>query len=142
MEPPATTGKQETAGRAEMSYQVMHRAQPIGSSRLEGSDRSMAMAFGAFEPLPAYEAVRAIFRLFTEALPDGRRGANGADEEKLATYERARDALHLTLQTADGRLIPTTWIHIVDWDDLGREVEAHIPDTAFWQERGQGLDLE
>jgi hypothetical protein len=95
----------------------------------------MGVAWGAFEPAPAYEAVRAVFQLFTEALPDGGPPANRADEEKLARYYRARDALDLTLQTAEGQVVPTTTIHIVDWDELGREVEVHISDLAFWQER-------
>jgi hypothetical protein len=138
MEPSMEAGMQEATGRAETIYHVMYRGQLIGSSHLEGRDAGMAVAFGTFEPLPAYEAVRPIFQLFTEALGAGAQGAHAVDEVKLAKYSQARDALHLTLQTAEGRVVPTSAIHIVDWGDLGREVEVHISDATFWQEHHLG----
>jgi hypothetical protein len=91
----------------------------------------VAIASGDFEPLPAYAAVRGIFLLFTEAHDDH---GHLMDEAKLARYYEARDALHLTLETARGTMIPTQWIHIVDWGDLGREIDVHITDAAFWKE--------
>jgi hypothetical protein len=115
-------------------YCVIYRGEPIGSSKLEKRDRGMAVAFGDFEPLPAYDAVRHVFLLFIQAIPDSSRREQHTDEQKLAQYYQERDALQLTLQDADGHFIPTSWIHIVDFDDLGREVEAQISDRGFWGE--------
>jgi hypothetical protein len=138
MRPPTTAGSQGMPVCVEPFYYVMYRGQPIGSSRLEGSDPAMGVAFGSFEPLPAYEAVRTIFQLFTEAEDARMRGDTALGKENLAAYNQASDALQLTLQTADGHVIPTSWIHIVDWADLGREVEVQISDTGFWQEHQRG----
>jgi hypothetical protein len=115
-------------------YYVMYQGEPIGRSKLEKRNRGMAVAFGDFEPAPAYEAVRPVFLLFIEAIPDSSRREQRANEQKLAQYYQERDALQLTLQDADGHFIPTSWIHIVDFDDLGREVEAQISDTGFGAE--------
>jgi hypothetical protein len=122
----------------ETTYQVMYRGQPIGRSRLEGQDADMGVAFGAFDPLPAYQSVRPLFLLFTQAEEARRRGETALAAEQLATYYQARDALQLILQTADGHVVPTSTIHIVDWGDLGHEVEVHISDPAYWQERHRG----
>ena len=113
------------------TYQVIYGGHAIGTSRLEQRYVDVAIAAGDFVPLPAYEAVRGIFLLFTEAHDDH---GHLMDEAKLARYYQARDALQLTLETAQGQTIPTHWIHIVDWGDLGREIEVQITDAAFWNE--------
>ncbi len=118
-------------------YYMMCRGEPIGRSKLEKRDRAMAVAFGDFEPLPAYDSVRYVFQLFIQAIPDNSRHEQHTDEQKLAQYYQARDALQLSLQDADGRFIPTSFIHIVDFDDLGREVESQITDTEFWAESAE-----
>ena len=84
--------------------------------------------------MPPYDAVRHVFLLFIQAIPDSVRREQHTDEQKLAQYYQERDALQLTLQDADGHFIPTSWIHIVDFDDLGREMEAQISDRGFWGE--------
>ena len=118
-------------------YYVMYREEPIGRSKLVKRDRAMALAFGDFEPLPTYEDVRHVFQLFIEAIPDSSRREQRPDEQKLAQYYQERDALQLTLQDADGHLIQTSWIHIDDYGDLGRQMSAQIPDTGFWAESAE-----
>jgi hypothetical protein len=67
------------------------------------------------------------------------REPNKPAQAKLTAYYQARDALNLTLVTTDGHFVSTSWIHIVDWGELGREVgeplEVHvqIDDETFWQ---------
>jgi hypothetical protein len=118
-------------------YSVMYRGEPIGRSKLKGRDRGMVVAHGDFEPLPTYDAVHSVFLLFIQAVDEGSgraQGAQGADEQKLARRYQERDALQLTLQDADGRVIQTSWIHIDDYGDLGREVSAQISDARCWDE--------
>jgi hypothetical protein len=115
-------------------YYVIYRGEPIGCSKLEGYDRGMAVAYGDFESLPAYDAVQPVFQLFIQAVDESSDRAQGADEKKLAQYYQERDALQLTLQDADGHLVQTSWIHIDDYGDLGREMSAQIPDARFWAE--------
>ena len=139
--PPAAGSRdmpEDAPGRTATTYEVIYRGQPIGRSRLEGSDASMGVAFGTFDPLPAYETVRSVFLLFWEAVEARERGEIAVAEEQRATYYQARDALRLILQTAEGQIIPTSYIHIVDGGDLGREVEVHISDSAFWLEHHLG----
>ena len=106
-------------------YKVMYQGQAIGTSRLEKADRGMGVAFGAFEPLPAYESVRAVFHLFTDA---------EGDREMLRHYSQERDALNLSLQTEKGQAFATNWIHVYHYDDLGRELEVQTADPAFWED--------
>jgi hypothetical protein len=112
-----------------MRYAVKCSGHLIGTSQLEGRDLTMGVAFGAFEPGPGYELVRSVFLLFVAAYdPDWRT----ADQSKLEAYYRARDALGLTLETEDDRPIATSAIHVVDLDELGRELEVHVSDGVFW----------
>jgi hypothetical protein len=136
--PPAGQRPEDASGHTGVTFEVMYHGQPIGRSRLEGHDAAMGVAFGAFEPSPAYQAVRSLFLLFTAAAEARRRGETALAEEQLAAYYQARDALQLTLQTVAGQVVPTRVIHIADWGDLGREVEVHISDPAFWQEHHLG----
>jgi len=115
-------------------YYVIYRGEPVGRSKLKVRDRGMAVAYGDFEPLPAYNAVRPVFQLFIQAVDESSGRAQGADEKKLAQYYQERDALQLTLQDADGHLIQTSWIHVDDYGDLGREMSAQISDASFWDE--------
>ncbi len=125
------SGIQE-ATSAETIYFVMYRGQPIGSSNLEFHDPGMGIASGAFEPMPAYEEVEAVFHLFTKAEDARAAGDKVTIQSKLAEYYQARDALGLTLQGANGAIILTSVIHIVDFGDVGREVVAHITDRGFY----------
>jgi hypothetical protein len=115
-------------------YEVMYQGQPIGRSRLEWHDAPMGIALGIFYSLPAYDAVQPVFQLFQEAVEAQMRGDAALAEEQSARYYQVRDALGLILQTAEGRRIPTSVIHIVEGGDLGRELEVGITDSGFWLE--------
>ena len=95
----------------------------------------MSIAFGRFDPFPAYEELRPIFQLYTEAMPETSR--SGWDEAKLATYRQAYDTLELALATADGRIMVARGPSITDWSSLGWadecEIEAQILDEEFWK---------
>ena len=108
----------------------------VGHSELEHADPSLRRAHGRFRPGFGYELVQPVFRLFAEAAP--REGAR--DEAKLERYYKARDALPLELQDAQGRAIATTTIHIADFsvergkDDI--ELDVLISDSSYWRARG------
>jgi hypothetical protein len=106
-------------------YRVMRQGQTIGTSRLEKADLGMGVAFGEFEPLPAYESVRAIFHLFADAQ---------GDAAMLRRYYEERDSLNLTLEDEQGHQFVTNWIHIYDFEDLDRELEVQTADPAFWED--------
>lgn len=114
-------------------YRVVYVGQPLGVTNLEGRDPEKGMAYGTFLPLEAYDRVRPIFRLFVQAL---RGNGRAPDEDLLAQYYRARDALHLTLETEHGVAIPTVAIQIIDmrgiWDSEGCAIEVWIRDPAFF----------
>jgi hypothetical protein len=115
-----------------MTYRIMHHGQLIGTSDLEFRDSGMAVAFGRFRPLPAYDAVRPVLLRFTAAQRDS---GQLADDQAIADYYAARDALELGLQTAEGVPVETGHIHNVDWgpgneDEL--EVEIHVIDSGLW----------
>lgn len=111
----------------------MYAGQPLGVTRLEGRDPDKGMAYGTFLPLEAYNRVRPIFRLFVQAL---RGNGRTPDNELLTQYYRARDALHLTLESERGTTIPTVSIHIIDmrgiWDSEGCAIEVWIRDPDFF----------
>jgi hypothetical protein len=132
---PTDDGFDDTPGHSETIYEVMYQGQPIGRSRLEWQDATMGVAFGAFDPLPAYQTVQSVFLLFAEAEESRMRGASTLAQEQLTTYYQALDALRLTLQTGEGRIVPSSAIGIVDFGEVGREVEVHISDSTFWQAR-------
>ncbi len=119
-----------------MIYRVLTNGQLIGTARLEQADASMGVALGRFDPAPAFELVRPVFLMQVEAMGHAR---DPLDQTELEEYWRARDALHLTLQAEDGRIVPTSWINITDWSNLGLdepcEITAQIPDAAFWERR-------
>lgn len=114
-----------------MAYRILFDKRPIGTSELEYRDSAQAIAFGAFHPLPPYQAVRPVFLQFTAALPDS---GGTPDEGQLADYYVARDHLGLILETEEGISLRTVYIHIVDWgegEDEPMEVEVQILDPRF-----------
>jgi hypothetical protein len=116
-------------------YHILSHGRLIGASLLEKGDEPMGIAFGRFDPLPAYEELRPIFRLFTEAMPETSR--QSWDEAKRASYWQANDTLDLALATADGRGLAARGPYITDWSSLGWtdecEIEAQILDEEFWK---------
>lgn len=123
-------------------YRVMYAGQPLGVTQLEGRDPQKSMAYGTFLPLAAYDHVRPIFWLFAQAL---RGNGRTPDNALLAQYYRSRDALHLTLESERGVVIPTVAIQIIDmrgvWDSDGCAIEVWMADSAFFdseQEQREG----
>jgi hypothetical protein len=118
-----------------MRYGIRGGGMVLGHSDLAERDESMGVALGAFHPAPDYERVRAIFRLFAEAAAET--SAQATDEEKLARYFAARDALGLELVEPSGRVVPTDTIHIADYSvEAGpdaMEVEVMLSDPTFFQ---------
>jgi hypothetical protein len=115
-----------------MLYRITYNDEPIGTSRLEFRDSAMAVAFGKFDALPSYDAVRSVFLMFTSAQSGG---GQAADAQKLSQYYAARDDLRLVLEEENGRRIRTAYIHIVDWgpeNGTDLEVEVQVNDEEFW----------
>ncbi len=112
-----------------MVYQVMHAGAVIGTSLLERREPAMGMAFGAFVPAPAFEAVRGVFATFDQT---ARAGAIDEEERLLTAYYQARDALGLTLVARDGVTVPTEWIHISAVEPDEYEMEVNITDSTFF----------
>ena len=118
-----------------MRYIIQCAGMVLGHSELTERDESMGVALGAFYPAPDYARGQAVFRLFAEASPET--SAQGTDEEKLARYYVARDALGLQLVEPSGRVVRTDTIHIADYSvEAGHdamEVEVTLSDATFFQ---------
>ncbi len=114
-------------------YRIRCNGEEIGASELEERDSGMGIATGVFVPSPAYERVRATFRIFSEAM----RETGPADQEMIDRYYRERDKLGLTVVRPDGTLLRTSVVHISDFsegpNDDSYEVEVHIDDPAFFE---------
>ena len=109
----------------------------LGYSDLEHTDRFVGRAWGRFRPGMGYDLVQPIFRLFAEAQP--KKGPK--DEEKLARYYKARDALPLQLVDDDGAAIATSTIHIADYTverEKTLDLDVLIQDDRYWSARGSG----
>jgi hypothetical protein len=118
-----------------MRYVIQGAGIVLGHSELLERDESMGVAMGAFYPAPDYSRVQAVFRLFAEATPET--SAHATDEERLARYYAARDALGLQLVEPTGRIVRTDTIHIADYSVEGGpdaiEVEVALRDPTFFQ---------
>lgn len=106
-------------------FTVKMRNVTIGWSDLDNRDATMGAASGAFRPGPGYDLVQPVFRLFAEAQGDGQ--PESTDNAKLTRYHAARDRLGLSLHTRDGVLIPTEFVHIIDF------TAEHGPDALELQ---------
>jgi len=113
-------------------FRILCDGVEIGTMLLEERDEAMGTANGTFVPSPAYARVRPIFRLFADA----QRDTGPSDQEMIARYYRERDKLDLTVTGPDGRLVPTSVVHIADFADESLdglcEVELHIEDPTFF----------
>lgn len=111
-----------------MKFRILSGTIVIGETNFDGLDPSMGFAHGVFFPSPSYQEVQFVFRLYAEA------GTSMADADgaKLAEYYRARDALNLSVVTAEGKLVPTEFVHIIDYSkELGEmAVEVIVTDLA------------
>src|SRR4051794_29113914 len=107
---------------AGMEYRITADGEVIGTSCLERCDPSMGVVDGVFVPSPAYERVRAVFRLYADA---GTSVAN-QDTAKLEAYYAARDALHLGVETEEGVQLPVIMVHVTDYSPEIGEYEVSI----------------
>jgi hypothetical protein len=118
-----------------MQFTVQCAGMVIGHSELLDRDEGMGVVGGVFLPAPDYARVQAIFRLFAEA--NAETSAQPTDEEKLARYYAARDALGLELVDAAGRRVRTRTIHIADYSVEGGseaiEIEVVLDSPEFFQ---------
>jgi hypothetical protein len=118
-----------------MLFTVQCAGMVLGHSELLERDEENGVAGGRFLPAPDYARVQAVFRLFAEA--NAETAEEPTDEEKLARYYAARDALGLQLVDASGRRIGTRTIHIADYsaeggtDDI--EIEVALAGREFFQ---------
>ena len=115
-------------------YTIRAGGDVIGSCAFDQFDDGLAVAAGAFQPAPGYARVRSIFRRFAEAVADAPR--TPVDEAEVARYYRERDALQLELLDTHGRVIPTGFIHIVDFTEevaaSASEAQVQIADRDAW----------
>ena len=109
----------------------------VGWSDLETADPFAGTARGAFRPGVGYDLVQPVFHLYTEAVPA--RGAEVQDQAKLDRYLKSRDALGLSLEDDQGRVVRSSAIHIEDYGAKrgGIQVEVLITDKEYWKRRSQ-----
>jgi hypothetical protein len=66
----------------------------------------------------------------------GETSAHQTDEVALQNYQREVAALRLEIRDSDGRVIPTSWVHVSDFEAEGGpdayEVHAQISDRNAW----------
>lgn len=100
----------------------------------------MGVAMGRFRPTPAYEQLRPVFRRHVEAV--GETSAHPTDEVALQNFQREVAMLRLELRDLNGRVIPTSWIHVYDFEVEGGpdayEVHAQISDRGAWDAAAAG----
>jgi hypothetical protein len=125
-----------------MDYLIFYNDEPIARIIEPGADFSTGVVHGPFEPFPAYEKVRPVFRIYAELVDRGQ-----AHGEKLNQFYEERDALthHFSITTIAGLPVETLWIDIVDFSEFMGEdgYEAHfcpaVPDffdnASLWDRR-------
>ncbi len=106
-----------------MTFTVLLGDQPLGTSNLERFDPGMGVASGRFSPLPAYEAVRPLFRRYAEALAVDASGTD--DQAALTAFYQERDTLPLHLVDSAGVPVSTRVIHINDFSEEAGEEEGY-----------------
>ncbi len=115
-----------------MAFELRLRGGVVGQSELEHIDRAAAIGHGGFAPGPLYPLVEPLFRLFARAQAESDPGIR---DRLLRRYTVERAALPFELYGPDGRLWPTTWIHVVDFrgpsGEGTLELEARFGDG--WQ---------
>ena len=120
-----------------MRHTVKLHGVVVGWSDLERIEPDVGRARGRFRPGIGYDLVQPVFRLFAEAVPKS--NSTERDEVKLARYYKSRDALQLELVDANGRVIPTSAIHIADYTSNTTggdcELDVLIADADYWQRR-------
>ena len=104
-------------------YTVEYRGGPIGSTNLEFLFTPSRRAAGWFDPTPAFEEVRGVFRLYELARTDA---------GMLRWYLGARDALGLRLLDAGVPLAAQIDL-IMQWEDGRYVIHISTDDPRFWR---------
>ena len=107
-------------------FSIYSEGKLIGYSNLEYLDPSMGYASGPFVPADGYSAVEALIRLGSVAREPG-----AADEAQMQAYFARRDALNWQLKTAEGEVVPTLFIDIIDYFEEIGEREASMAVTEY-----------
>jgi hypothetical protein len=107
----------------------------VGWSDLGDADPFVGKARGPFRPGIGYDLVQPVFSLYAEAVPVP--GGEVRDQDKLERYLKSRDALGLSLEDEQGRVVRTSAIHIEDYSGRrgGIAVEVLIADREYWKRR-------
>lgn len=118
-------------------YTIKLKSVVVGWSDLEDADPFAGKARGRFRPGIGYDLVQPVFNLFAEAVPVP--GAEVRDQDKLERYLKSREALGLSLEDDEGRVVRTSAIHIEDYTGRrgGIEVEVLISDREYWKRRAK-----
>jgi hypothetical protein len=118
----------------------------IGYSELEHDDRSMGIRIGRFYPDNGYDPIEPIYQEFTMVRSKESLGSPGSGNPDQAQSLKVRvkqlraqiDRFDLRLETAEGRPVGTSWIHIEDASaELGdheREVTICVDDHRTYDE--------
>ena len=116
-----------------MIYSVHSQQGIIGTTLLAARDPSIAVAWGAFSPSAAFASVREVFAIFAAAINNH---DQLADHGLMRHYYQQRDALGLRLVNEQGRVFPTTAIHIelADPEDDLFDVTVFFADTSFFEQ--------
>ena len=120
-----------------LPFMVLSNGVRVGTASFVAYDAEQEVIAGPFRPEPAFAAIHPTVRLLAQAYPDI--GGPDARRAKLDEYMAQRGALKLELLDADGVLVPTTEINILDFTMEGGEdvfridVEAELDE---WERRG------
>lgn len=116
---------------------IFNGTQEIGRSELEIGDPYQGIRAGHFAPKPGYAALQALYQALTLMQRE-----EGETAEEFATrrekLQNEAAALPLRVQTSDGRVVPTSWVHIEDYaEELGqaeREVTLCVDEYSTYEQ--------
>lgn len=119
----------------------------IGISALEHGDPSMGIRMGHFSPKKGYASIEPLYRelslvSFEESQAVSEPDRHLALKARREQLQQQTAALALTVQTSEGKSVPTAWVDIVDFSaeigDHERQVticvDDHLTYTAFFPE--------
>ncbi len=122
-------------------FSIYSGTELIGYSAFEHDDRSMGVRMGCFYPEPGYSKFQPIYQEMTSAGFEACQ-VRGSDERRTLEerYEQLREqtaTFDLHVQTFDGRILPTVFIHIEDASaELNEEecqITLHINDHLIFE---------
>ena len=111
-----------------MSFTLLMSGVIVGRSALENRDATRRVVRGAFRPGLGYDLVQPIFELYDSA---------GDDEDALARYRKARQALRLQLTNSSGTAIAVRDLHISKDTSASKPtlvLEVETDDPTIWHD--------